>query len=151
MANIDFDTKPVVEPNDSKIFGTVDTAVDFTETLGKDLSLKRALCTLQRGPVRFYRDNVIVCDENEDAADYVFFVVSGVVRSCKSFENGNRNVVAFYIPGDLFGWTDLKRSLSLEAATDTAVLFLKRSALLSLASRESRVASFFANRDDQSA
>ena len=108
--------------------------------MGKDLSLKRALCTLQRGPVRFYRDNVIVCDENEDAADYIFFVVSGVVRSCKSFENGNRNVVAF--SGDLFGWTDLKRSLSLEAATDTAVLFLKRSALLSLASRESRVASF---------
>ena len=142
MANIDFDTKPLVAPNDSKIFGTVDTAVDFTETLGKDLSLKRALCALQRGPIRFYRDNVIVCDENEDAADYIYFVVSGVVRSCKSFENGNRNVVAFYIPGDLFGWTDLKRSLSLEAATDTAVLFLKRSALLSLASRESRVASF---------
>ena len=79
-ANIDFDTKPLVAPNDSKIFGTVDTAVDFTETWGKDLSLKRALCTLQRGPVRFYRDNVIVCDENEDAADYIFFVVSGVVH-----------------------------------------------------------------------
>src|SRR5512132_1715738 len=63
MANIDFDTKPLVAPNDSKIFGTVDTAVDFAETLGKDVSLKRALCALQRGPVRFYRDNVIVCDE----------------------------------------------------------------------------------------
>ena len=72
MANIDFDTKPLIAPNDSKIFGTVDTAVDFAETLGKDISLKRALCTLQRGPVRFYRDNVIVCDENEDAADYLF-------------------------------------------------------------------------------
>ena len=93
-------------------------------------------------PVRFYRDNVIVCDENEDVADYIFFVVSGVVRSCKSFENGNRNVVAFYIPGDLFGLTDLKRSLSLEAATDSAVLFLKRSTLLSLALREGQLASF---------
>jgi CRP/FNR family nitrogen fixation transcriptional regulator len=36
--------------------------------------------------------------------------------------------------------TDLKRSLSLEAAADTSVLFLKRKALLSLAARHSRIA-----------
>ena len=53
MANIDFDTKPLVAPNDSKIFGTVDTAVDFAETLRKDVSLKRALCALQRESCSF--------------------------------------------------------------------------------------------------
>jgi CRP/FNR family transcriptional regulator, nitrogen fixation regulation protein len=72
----------------------------------------------------------------------MFFVVSGVVRSCKVFESGSRNVVAFYLPGDLLGWSDLKHSLSIEAATDTAVLFLRRNALLSLATQNSRVASY---------
>ena len=142
MANVDFCiTTAVVEPNDNKIFGTADTAVDFAQTFGNNnVSLNRALSALQRGPVRFYRDNVIVCDG--DAVDYLFFVVSGVVRSCKVFDGGARSIVAFNLPGDLFGLTDLQRSLSLEAATDTSVLFLKRKALLSLASREIRVSSF---------
>jgi CRP/FNR family nitrogen fixation transcriptional regulator len=48
--------------------------------------------------------------------------------------------VSFYLPGDLFGWTEPKLSLSIEAATDTEVLFIKRSGLLSLASRDVRVA-----------
>ena len=61
MANIDFDTTPVVEPNKTKIFGTVDTSVDFAKTFGEEVTLKRALSALQRGPARFYRDNVIVC------------------------------------------------------------------------------------------
>jgi len=140
MANVDFDTTPFVEPSETKIFGTVETSVDFAKTFGEDVTLKRALSALQRGPGGFYRDNVIACDG--DAADYMFFVVSGVVRSCKVCESGSRNVVAFYLPGDLLGWSDLKHSLSIEAATDTAVLFLKRNALLFLATRDSRVASY---------
>jgi hypothetical protein len=28
-------------------------------------------------------------------------------------------IVAFYLPGDFFGWVDAKLSLSIEAATDT--------------------------------
>jgi len=117
MANIDFDTTPLMGPSDTKIFGTVETSVEFATTFGEDLTLKRALLALQRGPARFYRDNVIACDG--DVAEYMFFVVSGVVRSCKVFESGSRNVVAFYLPGDLLGWSDLKHSLSIEAATDT--------------------------------
>ena len=140
MANIDFDTTPLMGPSETKIFGTVETSVDFATTFGEDLTLKRALSALQRGPARFYRDNVIACDG--DVAEYMFFVVSGVVRSCKVFESGSRNVVAFYLPGDLLGWSDLKHSLSIEAATDTAVLFLRRNALLSLATQNSRVASY---------
>src|SRR5262245_41673926 len=86
MANVDFVRTPVVEPNDTKIFGTVETPVDFAKTFGNDVSLKRALSALQRGPIRFYRDNVIACDE--DTGYYIFFVVSGVVRSCKACEGG---------------------------------------------------------------
>jgi CRP/FNR family transcriptional regulator, nitrogen fixation regulation protein len=135
MANIDFDTTPFVE---TKIFGAVETSVDFAKTFGEDVTLKRALSALQRGPVRFYRSNVIALDE--DVAAYLLFVVSGVVRSCKICNSGTRSVVAFYLPGDLFGWIDAQLSLSIEAATDTEVLFIKRSGLLSLASRDARVA-----------
>src|SRR5262245_29307548 len=138
MANLDFGDTPDVASKTNKNFGSVVTALDLAITF--ELSLKRELSALQRGPVRFYRDNLIVCAG--DAADYIFFVASGVVRSCKMFENGTRSVVAFYLPGDLFGWTDQKHSLSIEAATDASVLFLKRGALLSLASRESRIASY---------
>ena len=140
MSNLDFDKTPFVAPKPNKIFGTVDTPVDFLEALGNDKTLKRTLSPLLRVPIRFYRDNVIACEG--DAAEHIFFVARGVVRSCKIFKHGVRNIVAFYLPGDLFGWTDLQHSLSIEAATDTEVLFFKRSALLSIALRESRVARF---------
>ena len=110
------------------------------KTFVDDRTLKPALSALQRGPIHFRRNNVIACEG--DAADYIFMVVSGVVRSCKTFRNGTRNVVAFYLPGDLFGWDDQKSTLSAEAATDAMVLFIKRSGLLSLAARESRVSGF---------
>jgi hypothetical protein len=35
MANLDFDKTPFITPNGKKVFGTVDTAVDFLEALGK--------------------------------------------------------------------------------------------------------------------
>jgi hypothetical protein len=46
MANIDFDTTPFVGPNETKIFGTVETSVDFARTFGEDVTLKRALSAL---------------------------------------------------------------------------------------------------------
>ena len=121
-------------------FATADAPIDLTEAFGGGKAMNRILSALPRVPTRFYRDHLIA-GEGDDA-EYIFFVVSGVVRSCKIFKHGARSIVAFYLPGDLFGWTDLKYSLSIEAATDTGVLFLKRSALLSIASLESQVASF---------
>ena len=138
MVDMDFDTTRLAEANDTKIFGTADTSVDFAGTFCNSASLQRTLSALQRGPISFYRDSVIVLDE--EIADYILFVVSGVVRSCKIGENGSRCVLAFYLPGDLFGCTDVRHSLSIEAATDTVVLFLKRRSLLSLATRNTRIA-----------
>lgn len=136
MANVHYcDT-----PKTTKIFSTVDDTVVLTEALGNDVTLRCALSAIPQVSMRFYRDNIIAADS--EPADYIFFVVTGVVRSCKNLKIGVRNIVAFYLPGDLFGWTDQKHSLSIEAATDTEVLFIKRSALLSVASRESRVARF---------
>ena len=79
-------------------------------------ALKNALAALRTGPIRFRRNQVIACEG--DSADYIFFVVSGVVRSCRTFLNGERAVVAFYLPGDLFGWDNETRPFSIEAASD---------------------------------
>jgi len=131
---------PAFAPRRGSTTSAVNISTDVAETFVDDQTLKRALSALQRGPINFCRNNVIACEG--DAADYIFLVVSGVVRSCKTFRSGTRNVVAFYLPGDLFGLDDQKWSLSVEAATDAMVLFIKRSGLLSLAARESRVSNF---------
>jgi CRP/FNR family transcriptional regulator, nitrogen fixation regulation protein len=113
-----------------------------TSVYGDDQKLLRgALQALRRNPIHYHRNNVIVCEG--DAADFMFLVVSGTVRTCRTFQTGSRSIIAFYLPGDLLGWTnDLTHSLSVEAATDAVVLFLKRSTLQSIASRENRIASF---------
>ncbi len=134
MTDIDFGDAP------RKIFGTVEASVDLAEVVGNDDAVKRAFSALKQVPIRFYRDNVIACEG--DPAEYIFFVVRGVVRSCRNFKVGVRNIAAFYLPGDFLGWTGLKHPLSIEAATDAEVLFIKRSALLSLASQENRIAIF---------
>jgi CRP/FNR family transcriptional regulator, nitrogen fixation regulation protein len=103
-----------------------------------DGEIKHALWALRRGPNSFRRNNVIACEG--DTADYIFLVVSGVVRTCKIFQNGERAVVAFYLPGDLLGWSDQTHSLSIEAASNAIVVFFKRTALVSMAARDRRVA-----------
>jgi len=138
MANLDFCTAPFAESNDTKIFGTADTAAHFAKVFDGNATLQRTLSALQRGPVRFYQDSVIAL--NEDVADYLMFVVRGVVRSCKVCKSGNRSIVSFYLPGDFVGWVDGKLSLSIEAATDTELLFIKRKGLVSLASQNVRLA-----------
>ncbi|HET7802825.1 MAG TPA: cyclic nucleotide-binding domain-containing protein [Pseudolabrys sp.] len=108
--------------------------------LPSEHSLKSALSALQRGPIRFMRDHVIACEG--ESADYVFLVMSGVVRSCKTFQNGERAVVAFYLPGDMFGWGDEIRPLSIEAASDAVVMLIKRKGLATLAETNTQLATF---------
>jgi len=124
----------------SKVRKPPDVAATHELVRIDERALKQALAALQHGPIRFRRNDVIACEG--DAADYVFLVASGVVRSCKTFDNGGRNVVAFYLSGDLFGFGDQKCALSIEACTDAMVLFIKRAGLMSLAAQENHVARF---------
>ena len=102
-------------------------------------SAERAVLSARRGPIRYRRTSTIVCEG--DPADYVFMVVDGVVRRCKTFQNGTRAIVAFHTSGELFGWTDeLTHALSIEAATDVLLLYFKRNVLMSAASRDHKVA-----------
>jgi CRP/FNR family nitrogen fixation transcriptional regulator len=103
-------------------------------------TLKSALAALRSGPIRFRRNQVIACEG--DSADYVFLVVSGVVRSCRTFLNGERAVVAFYLPGDLFGWDNETRPFSIEAASDVMVTLIRRRGFSTLAENSPSLASF---------
>jgi CRP/FNR family transcriptional regulator, nitrogen fixation regulation protein len=104
-------------------------------------TVKDGILAFRRGPIRYSREAMIACEG--DPTDYIYVVVSGVVRSCKTHRDGSRSIVAFHLPGELFGWSgEPVHSLSLEAATDTLVFFLKRSALLAAAIRDGRIATY---------
>ncbi len=103
-------------------------------------SVKNSILALRRGPIRYRCDATIVCEG--DPAEYILLVVKGVVRSCRNFADGSRHIVAFHFAGEFFGLSDDPMSLAVEAATDTLVLFFKRSALLAAATQDSGIARY---------
>jgi CRP/FNR family nitrogen fixation transcriptional regulator len=86
-----------------------------------------------------YPRNAEIYGENE-AADYLYKVVSGTVRTYKVLNDGRRQIGGFYLPGEIFGleFTD-DHTLSAEAMTDAKVLVIKRSALEALAARDASI------------
>jgi CRP/FNR family transcriptional regulator, nitrogen fixation regulation protein len=83
-------------------------------------------------PMRFTR-NAEVYGEDEPA-EYLYRVMTGVVRTYRMLDDGRRQIVAFYLPGDIFGVEagDVHLS-SAEAVTESQVLAVKRSRVLARA------------------
>jgi CRP/FNR family nitrogen fixation transcriptional regulator len=76
-----------------------------------------------------------------EAADYLYKVVTGAVRTYKVLADGRRQVGSFHLPGDFFGLeAGDEHTLSAEAIADTRLLVIKRSAVMSLAERDRDVA-----------
>ena len=88
------------------------------------------------GAVIPYSRNSEIFGEDEPV-EYVYRVESGSVRTYKIFTDGRRQIVRFYLPGDIFG-IELadKHTLSAEAIVDAKILAVKRSALTALAGRD---------------
>jgi CRP/FNR family nitrogen fixation transcriptional regulator len=85
--------------------------------------------------------NAEIYGESEPA-DYLYKIVSGAVRTYKVLADGRRQVGAFYLPGDIFGLEiGDEHAFSAEAVAASKILVIKRSALVSLAARDSEVAS----------
>jgi len=62
-----------------------------------------------------------------DAAEYYYKVVSGMVRTCKFFADGRRQIDGFHVAGDLFGIeTGCEHSLSAEAVSDCSIVAIRR-------------------------
>jgi CRP/FNR family transcriptional regulator, nitrogen fixation regulation protein len=91
------------------------------------------------GAVVSYPRNTEIFGDNE-AADYVYKVIKGSVRTYKILSDGRRQIGGFYLPGDVFGmqFAD-EHTLSAEVIGDTKVLVVKRSALTALASRDAAI------------
>jgi Cyclic nucleotide-binding domain len=78
------------------------TAEAFAGLIGDEYkSLAQTIFALRRGPIRYSRDQAIALEG--EASEHIFLVISGVVRSFRSFQNGTRSIVAFYLPTEFFG------------------------------------------------
>jgi CRP-like cAMP-binding protein len=87
-----------------------------------------------------YDRNAEIYGEGE-AADYVYKVISGAVRTYKVLNDGRRQINAFYLPGDCFG-LELgdEHTWSAEAIVGSTIAMVKRSAVLSTSKRDGEVA-----------
>ncbi len=90
---------------------------------------------LMGAPMRFAR-NAEIYGEDEPA-EFLYQVVSGAVRTYRMLDDGRRQVVAFYLAGDVFGVEagDVHLS-SAEAIGDSQVLVVKRSSVMARADHE---------------
>ena len=87
--------------------------------LGPALSLKGVR-------VRFTRNGEIF--GQGEPAEYLYRVVSGAVRKMRFSSDGRRQILAFCLPGDVFGLElgDV-HELSAEAVTDAEIIMVRRS------------------------
>jgi len=80
-----------------------------------------------QGTRMHFRRNEEVFGQGE-AADYVYRVVSGAVRTIRFSSDGRRQILNFYLPGDVFGLECGKRhTLSAEAVADADISLVRRS------------------------
>src|SRR5271166_808101 len=75
-----------------------------------------------------------------EAADYVYKVISGAVRTYKVLNDGRRQINAFYLPGDVFG-LELggDHTWSAEAVAACVIAMVKRRLVLGVAERDADV------------
>ena len=94
--------------------------------------------SLMGAPMTFSRNEEIYGES--EPADYLYKVVSGAVRTYRVLDDGRRQIIAFHLPGDMFGmeFGDAHRC-SAEAIGSVTVRVLKRSAVLALANRDGEV------------
>jgi len=86
-------------------------------------------------PMRFTRNSEIYSED--EAAEYLYQVVSGAVRTYKILEDGRRQIGAFYLPGDIFGFEAGGSHISSAGAIcETQLLMVNRTALIVRASHE---------------
>jgi CRP/FNR family nitrogen fixation transcriptional regulator len=85
--------------------------------------------------MHFAKDEEIFAQDED--ADMVHMVVSGVVRTTRLLADGRRQVGSFYYAGDLIGLeTGEIHRFSAEAISDSVVLVVRRSALKAFAGDE---------------
>jgi CRP/FNR family nitrogen fixation transcriptional regulator len=92
-----------------------------------------------QGTRMHFRRNEEVFGEGE-TADYVYRVVTGAVRTIRFSSDGRRQILNFYLPGDIFGLEAGKQhTLSAEAVANCDLALVRRS-LIDTAARQDTAA-----------
>lgn len=77
-----------------------------------------------------YRRGIEIFGEGENA-EYVYQITTGAVRTHKLLPDGRRQINAFHLPGDMFGFENGEtHRFSAEALVETRVRIMKRRSLL---------------------
>ncbi|MFN3464576.1 MAG: helix-turn-helix domain-containing protein [Terricaulis sp.] len=93
-----------------------------------------------QGTRMHFRRNEEVFGEGE-AAEYVYRVVSGAVRTIRFSSDGRRQILNFYLPGDIFGLEAGKHhTLSAEAVADCDLALVRRSLIDTAAKQDTAAA-----------
>ncbi|HYD88126.1 MAG TPA: helix-turn-helix domain-containing protein [Vitreimonas sp.] len=94
---------------------------------------------LQGTRMRFKRNEEIFGEG--EAADYVYRVVTGAVRTIRFSSDGRRQILSFHLPGDVFGLEPgALHSLSAEAVCDAEVALIRRSLIDTAAAQDTAAA-----------
>ena len=76
-----------------------------------------------------------------EAAEHIYRVVAGAVRTSRFSSDGRRQILAFHLPGDVFGIEPgIIHSLSAEAVTEAEVSLIRRSLVETAAAQDARAA-----------
>ncbi|HJS79478.1 MAG TPA: cyclic nucleotide-binding domain-containing protein [Vitreimonas sp.] len=102
------------------------------------IDLGPALCL--RGTRMHFERNAEIFGE-EEPAEYIYRVVTGAVRTMKFSSDGRRQILAFHMPGDIFGIEVAHtHSCSAEAVGDCEIVLVRRSLLEKAANEDVRAA-----------
>ena len=87
-----------------------------------------------------FATNAQIYGEGETST-YFYKIVTGLARCYRMTPDGRRQIVAFYVPGDLFGFEAGDRhALSVEAITASRVRTMKRTSILDAIARDESLA-----------
>lgn len=87
-----------------------------------------------------YKKDTEIYEEGE-AADYVYEIITGAVRSYKLLSDGRRQIGAFHLPGDIFGLENgSEHRFTAEAIVDTSVQLARRFSLEAVAKQDAMMA-----------
>ena len=79
-----------------------------------------------------------------DEAHYFYKVVSGVVRTCRFLNDGRRQIDAFHMPGEVFGFeAGADHRMTAEAVSDCTVIAYRRRGLETMLVQDDRLNRWF--------
>ena len=118
----------------------------FQQSFGVAPSERQRVCNVEAAAFNLLIDRIGVrisyspeerIFHENDPAESIYKVVSGLVRTTKFLSVGRRQIGGFYLSGDYFGFEcSGAHTLSAEAITNAKVRIIKKSVLMAVANRD---------------